>query len=54
VRPRGDLDFYDFALVRGGPGAIGRAGSGFTLRYRGARWSVFEHTGTVGSGPGTP
>jgi hypothetical protein len=54
VRPRSDLDFYDYALVRGGPGAIGRASSGFTLRYRGTRWSVFEHTGSVGSGIGTP
>jgi len=55
VRPRSDLDFYDYALVRGGPGAIGRANSGFTLRYRGIRWSVFEHTGSVGSGTiGTP
>jgi hypothetical protein len=54
VRPRGDLDFFDYALVRGGPGAIARPNSGFTLRYRGIRWSVFEHTGAVGIGSGTP
>jgi hypothetical protein len=36
-----ELSFYDYALVRGGPGAIGRRGSGFVARYRGARWSVF-------------
>jgi len=41
VRPARDLGFYDYALVRGGPGAIARPGSGFALRYRGARWSVY-------------
>jgi len=41
VRPASDLAFYDYALVRGGPGAIARHGSGFGLRYRGPRWSVF-------------
>jgi hypothetical protein len=40
VRPS-ELDFYDYALVRGAPGAIGRPGSGFVARYRGQRWSVF-------------
>ena len=44
VMPRRDLDFYDYALVRGGPGLLGRRDSGFTLRYQGTRWSVFEHT----------
>lgn len=41
VRPASELAFYDYALVRGGPGAIARRGSGFALRYRGQRWSVF-------------
>ena len=50
VVPRRDLDFYDYALVRGGPGLIARRDSGFTLRYRGARWSVFEHTGAHEAG----
>jgi hypothetical protein len=44
VRSRQDLAFYDYALVRGGPGAIARPGSGFTLRYHGERWSVFART----------
>ena len=43
VRPRADLGFYDFALVRGGPGPIARRGSGFVPIYRGARWSVWKH-----------
>jgi hypothetical protein len=43
VRPR-DLAFYDYALVRGGPGALARRGSGFTAAYRGARWSVWKQS----------
>jgi hypothetical protein len=41
VRPR-DLTFYDYALVRGGPGAIARARSGFAAIYRGSSWSVWR------------
>jgi hypothetical protein len=41
VRPA-DLGFYDYALVRGGPGAIARPRSGFLRVYRGARWSVWK------------
>jgi hypothetical protein len=42
VRPR-DLGFYDYALARGGPGAVARAGSGFLPLYQGQRWSVWQH-----------
>jgi hypothetical protein len=41
VRPR-DLVFYDYALVRGGPGAIARARSGFVAIYLGSPWSVWK------------
>jgi hypothetical protein len=44
VRPRTELGFYDYALVRGGPGAIARGGSGFTPAYRGERWSVWKRS----------
>jgi hypothetical protein len=44
VRGARDFAFYDYALVRGGPGAVARPGSGFTLRYSGERWSVFART----------
>jgi hypothetical protein len=44
VRPRAELGFYDYALVRGGPGAIARSGSGFTRTYRGERWSVWKRS----------
>jgi hypothetical protein len=47
VRPSTDLDFYDYALVRGGPGAIARRDSGFVARYRGQRWSVFARDGAA-------
>jgi len=43
VRVKHDLAFYDYALVRGGPGAIARPGSGFSARYRGTHWSVWQH-----------
>lgn len=45
VRPQRDLDFYDYALVRGGPGAIARPHSGFVPVYRGSRWSVWKRQG---------
>ena len=41
VRPA-ELGFYDYALVRGGPGSIARPNSGFLPVYRGARWSVWK------------
>lgn len=44
VRTRSDFAFYDYALVRGGPGAVARPGSGFTARYQGERWSVYART----------
>jgi hypothetical protein len=43
VRPGPALEFYDYALVRGGPGAIARRNSGFTAVFRGERWSVWKH-----------
>ncbi len=43
VRPRSDLAFYDYALVRGGPGRIALPGSGFVPLYRGGRWSAWRH-----------
>lgn len=42
VRPARDLAFFDYALVRGGPGAIARRNSGFVNIHRGGRWSVFR------------
>jgi hypothetical protein len=42
VRPERDLAFYDYALVRGGPGAIARRASPFAPVYRGQRWSVWK------------
>ena len=42
VRPARDLAFFDYALVRGGPGAIARRNSGFVNTFRGKRWSVFR------------
>ncbi len=44
VRPR-QLTWYDYVLVRGGPGAVARPGSGFELRYGGRRWSVYGRVG---------
>lgn len=43
VQPRTDLRWYQYALVRGGPGRIAQPSSGFALRYRGKRWSVYEN-----------
>ena len=42
VHPR-DLDFYDYALVRGGPGMLASPRSGFALVYGSAHWSVWRH-----------
>jgi hypothetical protein len=41
VQPR-DLLWYDYVLTRGGPGRIALPSSGFALKHRGQRWSVFE------------
>jgi hypothetical protein len=43
VRPSVDLGFYDYALVRGGPGAIASPRSGFTVIYGSPMWSVWKH-----------
>jgi hypothetical protein len=42
VRPARDLGWYDYVLVRGGPGTIARPASGFAPIYRGARYSVWK------------
>jgi hypothetical protein len=42
VRPS-QLDWYDYAVVRGRPGRLARPGSGFVPVYRGKRWSVYRH-----------
>jgi hypothetical protein len=44
VDPRRDLVWYEYALVRGGPGRIAAPRSGFLLRHRGRRWSVYQRT----------
>jgi hypothetical protein len=43
VHPRTDLGFYDYALVRSGPGSIALPSSGFVPIYRGQRWSAWRH-----------
>ncbi len=42
VRPRPELDWYDYVLTRGGPGIIGHPSQGFTPIYRGELWSVWK------------
>ncbi len=41
VDPERDLDWYDWVLVRGGPGRIARAAS-FEAVFEGPRWSVWR------------
>lgn len=43
VRAR-DLAWYDYVLVRGGPGRLAQSSSGFVPTYRGERWSVFQRS----------
>jgi hypothetical protein len=43
VRPHLDLDFYDYALVRGGPGLIASPISGFSRIYTSPHWTVWHH-----------
>ncbi|MFI5308874.1 MAG: hypothetical protein ACHQ53_16065, partial [Polyangiales bacterium] len=43
VRPQTDLDFYDYALVRGGPGLIGSPLSGFAPIFHSRHWTVWKH-----------
>lgn len=42
VDPREELDWYDYVLVRGGPGRIAQQQQSFSLQYEGARWSVWK------------
>jgi hypothetical protein len=42
VRPRTDLAWYDYVLVRGVAPRLARPDSGFTPVYRGAPWSVWK------------
>lgn len=43
VDPRRDLAWYDYVLVRGGPGRIARPGQPFERVFSSARWSVWRH-----------
>lgn len=43
VNPEVDLDWYNFALVRGGPGAIAAPGGSWRRAGDFGRWSVFRH-----------
>lgn len=42
VDPSTDLDWYDFALTRGGPGRIGLMPGKWRAVYEGRRWRVFQ------------
>jgi hypothetical protein len=42
VDPARDLRWYDYVLVRGGPGRIRRQRESFQLIFRSARWRVFK------------
>lgn len=42
VDPARDLAFFDYALVRGGPGRIGAEASGFERVFAGRSWTVFR------------
>lgn len=42
VDPGRDLGFFDYALVRGGPGRIGAESSGFERVFTGRAWTVFR------------
>lgn len=42
VSPARDLAWYDYVLVRGGPGRIARDREHFAPQYRGQRWSVWK------------
>ena len=43
VNPAVDLDWYDYVLVRGGPGRIAMPGQPFERVWTGDRWSVWRH-----------
>ncbi len=43
VDPVRDLAWYDWVLVRGGPGRIARESGAWRLAWRGRQWSVWTH-----------
>lgn len=45
VDPARDLGWYDYVLVRGGPGRIAAERGAFQPVFRSPHWSVFERTG---------
>jgi hypothetical protein len=45
VDPRADLGWYDYVLVRGGPGRIASQRETFEPIHRGPRWSVWRRVG---------
>ncbi len=45
VRANPELLWYDYVLVRGGPGRIATAGSGFDRVFDRGRWSVWKRAG---------
>lgn len=44
VDPRRDLEWFDYALVRGGPGRIGATRDRWEPLYEGHRWRVYRRT----------
>ncbi|MDD9940940.1 MAG: hypothetical protein OXU20_07890 [Myxococcales bacterium] len=44
VNPARDLAYYDYVLVRGGPGRIARQKKHYTRTFRSRRWSVWKRT----------
>lgn len=42
VDPRNDLAWYDYVLIRGGPGKIQHQTDTYRQVYKGARWSVWQ------------
>lgn len=49
VDPRRDLEWYEFALVRGGPGAIGAATDRWQLQMERGPWRVYRRVGARAS-----
>jgi hypothetical protein len=49
VDPRRDLDWYDYVLVRGGPGAIASAGDEWRPIFDRAPWRVYERVAPSGA-----
>ena len=45
VDPERDLPWYDYVLVRGGPGAIAQQRAAYEPIFRGPRWSVWQRRG---------